>query len=199
MFTLRHIILCLFLIFGICNVNCEEPQIQIKSTQVNCYGGKDGKVEISWLSDQPDSFKLSLLNNSVRLIRTYTQKSVFPVKVNNLKAGNYQAQLEYASKLQKFDFIVESPAELTASGIYIAKLHINSTDTLADLKAEYYGGTPPYSITWSNETGSQIGEIALEIPFGIYKYLLNDNNNCGPVSATFFFDKEELVKFNKQK
>ncbi len=62
---------------------------------------------------------------------------------------------------------------------------INSTD--ASLEATVTGGNPPYTYTWSPNTGGQTTKIATGLGQGTYSVTVNDSYNCGSLNQRVIF------------
>lgn len=163
-----------------------------------CYGSEEGIITVKLTAIKaPAQLRLMEAHNYKQL-QSCTSLSDTTISYKNLKAGNYLIQLVLPDTAEEHSLVLPEPEALEARSIEITDVKGKGESVSADLKANCFGGTPPYSIKWSENTGNQTGEYAKNLEFGIYTFTVTDNNNCGPKSATFFLFEDEIEKFNQK-
>ncbi len=191
---MHKIILTLFCInFFYFTVSSEDIDFKLISEPVKCYGESSGKITVDIISGVPE-FIIILYDNKPSARQNYLAK----VNIKNtgysfddLPADEYYITVEDSkgSSLQK-EIIVDQPEKLKAEPITLEKCFTTTEKKDAVLKANCSGGIKPYTYAWSENTGNQTTQSAKNISAGIYRCFIDDKNNCGPVSATIFFDKK---------
>ncbi len=163
-----------------------------------CHGSHEGIITVT-LSAIKATAQLRLMEaHNYRQLQTSNPISDTSITYKNLKAGNYLVQLVLPDTSEEYSVILPEPEALEARSIEIADVKGKGESVSVNLKANCFGGTPPYSISWSENTGNQTGDYAKNLSFGIYTCTLTDKNNCGPKSATFFLFEDEIEKFNQK-
>lgn len=168
----------------------------ITTTAVKCNGGNNGIISIK-ITENTSGCIIRLLDaDNNKLVQSKSLLNDSTLYFSNCKAGKYLIQLISQSTSNDFEVQVEEPKKLTAEVIEMIAIYGKGESVTADLKLIYSGGTPPYSFQWLENANDQRTEIAKGLSLGIYTCNLNDSNNCGPVSATFFLFEDEIEKFN---
>ena len=199
MHLMRLFIGLLFLTFALDNAWCKIPELMITSQPVSCYGNSDASITVN-LSHSPESqFEIHLLDSLLRKVGVINQNTKLPYQYADLHAGNYRLQLRVGAEKTEYSVLVDGPKQLVANKISIEEIKGSSSNPIASIKANPSGGTPPYTIEWSETTNGQTGEIAKNLYPGIYKCTIDDTNHCGPVSATIFLVETEIEKFLSNK
>lgn len=176
-----------------------EPQLQVTTTDVSCYGGNDGKIHLFVRDGQPTNFNLVVSDSLNQPIANFESINKDSLVINDLLAGKYYIQFSTAAMTQKQEIKIKSPSKLQLDIIKIIKIMGAGNAVLANLQAIPSGGTPPYTALWSENTGKQSGLIAEKLPPGIYNCVINDSNKCGEVQATFYLFEDEIETFKQQK
>ena len=175
------------------------PPLSVKIDNVTCYGKNNGTIEIITSEEISEAFSIEVRSNSTGTLEMFNENSPRPFKIKNLKAGDYTIWCTQSTGRNKLSITIESPEILKANMINIESISGENEALRATLKTNPSGGTPPYSITWSENTNNQQGPIATNLPMGIYRSNINDSNNCGPVSSTYFLVESEVEKYLKNK
>ena len=171
----------------------EGIDFSVLSDPVRCYGESSGTITINIISGSPE-FTVTLYNKKpsarqgyVTKVSTKSTSHLF----DKLPADYYYITIKDSkgSYLQK-EIKIDEPEKLKAEPITLEKCFTAPEHNDAVIKANCIGGTEPYTYSWSENTGSQTTQLARNISVGIYRCIINDMNNCGPVSATIFFDKK---------
>jgi uncharacterized protein YggU (UPF0235/DUF167 family) len=176
-----------------------KPPLSVKIDNVSCYGKNNGSIEIILSEEISEAFNIEVRSNSTGTLNTFNEKSPRPFQINNLVAGDYTIWYTQTTDRNKLLVTIKSPEVLKANTISIESISGENESLRVSLKANPTGGSPPYSIAWSENTNNQQGEIATDLPLGIYRTTINDSNNCGPVSATYFLVESEVEKHLKNK
>ncbi len=176
-----------------------NPPLSVKIDNVTCYGKSNGSIEIITSEEISEAFNIEVRSNSTGTLGTFNENSPRPFQINDLKAGDYTIWCTQSTSRDKFSITIESPEILKANVINIESINGENESLRATLKTNPTGGTPPYSISWSENTNNQQGAIATNLPMGIYRSNINDSNNCGPVSSTYFLVESEVEKYLKNK
>lgn len=126
-------------------------------TNPGCFDSTDGSIELQEISG---------------LIGSYTFDPGL-TELMNIGAGNYQALVtDSLGCSASFSFEIIAPAELQAI-ITSEEADVNNEN--GSLIIEVSGGTPDYSITWSNGfSGSSISNLSQ----GFYQATVTDANGC---------------------
>lgn len=171
----------------------ENLDFDIISDPVKCYGESSGKITVSISSGNPE-FTITLYNNKPSSRQKYLTKA--NIKNTSHTFGNLPADYYYitiedseGNYLQR-ESKIDQPEKLKADPITVEKCSNITENNDAVLKANCSGGTEPYTYSWSENANSQTTQLAKNVSAGIYRCIINDMNNCGPVSATIFFNKK---------
>jgi len=174
---------------------CLEPEVVVDS--VKCNGGNDGKITVK-ITESHTGYTIRLMDaENNRLLENRNLFSDSIISFLNCSAGKYLIQLIFSGSSEEYKVTVDEPQKLEANVIEIVAVYGQGESVTADLRLIYSGGTPPYSIQWLENSNNQTGEIAKGLGLGIYSCNLNDKNNCGPASATFFLFEDEIEKYNQ--
>lgn len=95
-------------------------------------------------------------------------------KIENLPAGNYTLTIQDAKGCIELDTVtVTEPAPLSVA--FAVTPLVCSNDSNAIITASVQGGTPEYSLQWSNgAAGAQISNLGP----GVYRLDISDQNGC---------------------
>lgn len=178
-------------------VKAENPPLSIQVEHVTCHGINDGRIEISPSEKISGSYKIDVVSKLSGVIGTFNEKSLFPVHLANLKTGNYIIWYSDGKNKESMPVVIEGPDALKANIISIESVNGVNEALRATIKANPSGGTPPYTITWSENTGNKTGAIISNLPMGVYRCTINDANRCGEVTATIFLYETEIKKFKE--
>jgi len=178
-------------------VKAENPPLSIQIEHVTCHGINDGRIEISPSEKISGSYKIDVVSKLSGVIGTFNEKSLFPVHLANLKTGNYIIWYSDGNNKESMPVVIEGPDALKANIISIESVNGVNEALRATIKANPSGGTPPYTITWSENTGNKTGAIISNLPMGVYRCTINDANRCGEVTATIFLYETEIKKFKE--
>lgn len=192
---IRHLFVIVLIFFVCIDATCIIPYLDITSTPVSCYGKSDGSITINLSNSTINTFEISLFDSLLRQVAVIDQTVKLPYQYAELHAGSYKIQFSIDGKITDFLIKIESPEQLKANKINIEEINGNQADAIATIKANPSGGTLPYIIKWSENTNNQKGMVAKNLPPGVYRCTIDDQNHCGPVSATIFLFETEIEKF----
>jgi hypothetical protein len=170
-----------------------DLEFTVKADSAECFGEPTGKIILNIISGSPD-FTIRIYDKKPSIKQNYISQintSEFHYTFFELPVNKYYITVEDS----KGDYLQKSieiyqPEKLKAEMITIEKCFSGPENDDAILKANCSGGTKPYSYLWSENTGSQTTQLAKNITRGTYRCIINDKNNCGPVSATIFFNEK---------
>lgn len=166
------------------NALCVE--VEVATSAVNCNGSEDGEISVS-ITQSSGKYILRLLHSDNN--RLVDQKSLWQdtsLVFSDLKASKYLIQIVSEIGQLTRDCFVEEPKPLTANTIEIIKKPTDDATCDGIIEARPTGGTHPYSIEWSENSGKQSTATATNLCRGIYRCLISDANNCAKVSATVY-------------
>lgn len=170
-----------------------DLEFTVKSDSVQCFGESTGKIILNIISGNPE-FTIRLYDKKPSLKQNYISRintGDFYYTFSNLPVNKYYITVEDSKgDYQQKSIEIYQPEKLKADQITIEKCFSAPENNDAILKANCSGGTKSYSYLWSENTGNQTGQLAKNIKRGTYRCIINDRNNCGPVSATIFFNEK---------
>jgi hypothetical protein len=136
----------------------------LNMTPASCHGGSDGSISAA-ATGGTGTYQFSWSNG------------VAGSSVGNLAAGIYTLTVTDGQSQVVSTFIVTQPAALSAA-LTVTDATCTS-DANGSISAVASGGTPPYSIAWSNGSPSmQIGNLTP----GSYSMTLTDSKGCPTVA-----------------
>ncbi len=152
--------------------------ISQNTTDVTCNGGNDGSISLNVLGgDRPYSYVWS--NGSISNPN------------NNLSAGSYSVSVTDSRNCTESltNIVVNQPNSPISSTIAVDSTScFGVSDGSAQVVAS--GGTPPYTITWSNgKTGPSIDSLS----FGVYSYSVRDNSGCNSAFQNFVVYQPSII------
>jgi len=168
------ILVCICFIYNI--VLSADLEFVVKSDSAECFGESTGKITLNITSGNPVA---QIITGEFTYIFSELPVNKYYVTVEDSKGDYLEKTVE-----------IYQPDKLKADPITIEKCFSNSENNDAILKANCSGGTSPYSYLWSENTGNQTTQLAKNITRGTYRCIINDKNNCGPVSSTIFFNEK---------
>ena len=147
------------------------PDAALKSkTNVNCFGGNDGSIEVKVLSGSPvyrySIFGGSPYQYSAKFVNLYAGSYVVTVTDTNGLSDTVQVTVSEPSSA----LVVSTPASL------LGNVDCNGNNS-AYVEASVAGGTNPYSFSW-NSTPTQTTAKAINLYAGTYVVTVTDANNC---------------------
>ena len=162
-------VVCIDTLFG-CkdsfNIAVDEPTpLKINNyvaTDVRCYGGNDGKIEVNTIpANQQLTYKWTpnISNSAI---------------ANNLKTGNYKLRISNEDDCEdSLSVNIQEPPPLKISLIDSLNGECGEASGYLEITAD--GGLAPYSFKWQN--GSRSPKIE-NIDAGAYWVKVTDQNNC---------------------
>ncbi|MEZ4911276.1 MAG: choice-of-anchor V domain-containing protein [Saprospiraceae bacterium] len=101
----------------------------------------------------------------------------FANEINNLSAGMYELTIsDEAGCIERYNFEIDEPDSMYVTETITHETVAGHNDGKAEL--EIQGGTPPYSVQWSNNmSGVSIDSLAP----GFITYTIYDQNNCSKI------------------
>ncbi|MBO9702666.1 MAG: gliding motility-associated C-terminal domain-containing protein [Sporocytophaga sp.] len=133
-------------------------------TNVKCYGGSDGKIELTISGGVAPYSNFEWSNGATTQELIDVKAGTYKVKFSDDKGCNYQSQ----------DFIVNQPTPLAITANIsepVCKGSTNGTITITSVT----GGTAPYTYLWpENVTTQGISNLGK----GTYKLTVTDANGC---------------------
>ncbi|WP_164489837.1 SprB repeat-containing protein [Runella sp. SP2] len=154
----------------------DSLKIETLLTAVKCYGGADGKIDVSVFGGtQPYTYAWSNGATSQDILAT--------------KAGNYTVTVTDAQGCEKgVNVTLTQPDSLQISAVVQNVNCKNGTDGKINLTIT--GGTTPYQYIWSNgKTTKDIESLAV----GTYSVTVQDANGCSAVFQTTLTEPDSLI------
>jgi len=146
----------------------DELTLETVVSDVLCYGGNSGEVELSGLGGEGE-YSYSFNGNEFSVDSVYT----------DLTVGDYDASVIDLNGCS-FDMVV-SVSEPEALSITLENVE-NSTIDLnnGSIDISVDGGVPDFVFVWVNENGDVIGdaEDVSDIPGGVFTVTVTDDNGC---------------------
>jgi len=142
----------------------EPPQMTINSTvnDVRCWGSYDGSIQVVVSGGIPP-YSYSWNNGSTQSVLT------------SLNGGLYFLTVTDSAGCQKEAFfVVNEPDSITLKLVSVIS-PVCHGDSSGTIDIQTWGGTPPYSYTWSNGATT---EDLIDITAGSYSLTLTDANGC---------------------
>ncbi len=199
MFYLKYSILLIYGLVLSCKTFANKPILKVASIPVSCYGKADGEIWINFSDKLTDTFQITVMDSSSKILTKFGNSNNLPLQVKNLKAGIFKVLFYSEGKTEEYPVKISVPELLKANVIKIIELKGHDTSVRGTLEVNPSGGNPPYILSWSDNTGKQTGKIVKDLPKGIYTCTIDDSKHCGPVIATFFLYDEEIKKYNNKK
>ncbi|WP_338768352.1 T9SS type B sorting domain-containing protein [Bernardetia sp. ABR2-2B] len=178
-------------------IQVSNLKVEAKTTNVSCFGGNDGKIELE-ITGAFDGYQILWENGN-------TSNSL-----SNLKKGNYKVNVIDGLGCQD-SLIIEITEPQELEGIFIIKeASCNSELNDGAISLFIQGGTAPYQTTWTYQ-GTTIASNTNEIS-GLepnennkYQVRVTDANGCEltvsdflirqqPVDSRFMYDYESYCK-----
>lgn len=149
-----------YLIMGQCNITLDQ------ATHINCYGDNTGAITVNVASTS--STTLYFWTGPLGF-------SSIAEDISGLLAGDYQLVVNDVSTActDTFNYTVQEPLQITAEFSVSGLCEIGDS---ADVSTLAYGGTPPYTYSWSTG-GITTASIQGLIP-GWYGLTVTDANGC---------------------
>ncbi len=107
---------------------------------------------------------------------------------NNIEAGMYSVTVTDANNcFVQSDAIILEPQEITIFTTLTDVTCSGENDGVVNAIAS--GGAAPYTYQWSN---GQIGEVATNLPAGIFDLTITDANNCSVVNSINMMEADPI-------
>ncbi len=147
------------------------------TTHISCFGGNDGEIVVTASNGYPPYF-YSWTGYPAETSNT----------LSNLTAGLYE--MIVTDNLGCEIILSQNLNEPSQLSITEDSIHhvLCFGDASGDIYTSISGGTPPYSFSWEDDGGTDLGVNADDItglPAGTYHIFVNDDNNCGPINQSF--------------
>lgn len=147
------------------------------TTHISCNGGNDGEITVTASNGYPP-YTFSWTGYPLETGNT----------LSNLSIGNYEVIVTDNLGCEIIlSQTLNEPTPLVITGDSITDI-LCYGDNTGEIFTTASGGTIPYSYTWENASGTDLGVNADNISglsAGDYTLFLTDDNNCGPVSQNF--------------
>lgn len=153
----------------------DSLHIESQLTQVNCFGGSDGKIDISVLGGtQPYTYDWSNSATSQDIV--------------NLKAGIYNVNVQDAQGCrQSLNFEIKQPDALKINALSEAVLCKGNANGKIDVSVT--GGVSPYQFTWAH---GPVTKDVTGLTAGIYTVTGKDFNGCQTTIQTTVSEPDSL-------
>lgn len=153
------------------NIQIQQPDsIRINSQTIDaldCFGDTDGGIEVN-------------AGGGTGTLTYSWDNGQTGAAISGLGAGTYQLTVTDVNNCQLVtDVVLTEPDSLEAS--YVINPNTTSTPPFTgNVTANVTGGTAPYTITWTDETGAFIstGQFIFGLKPGKYSASVVDNNGC---------------------
>ena len=157
--------------FGICGTALFKVNFNI--SDIKCAGGNDGRITALAAGGTADYTFIWSTGDSIRSgSASCTIEGLFP--------GTYTVRISDGNNIEVTDTVmIEEPPELSVSVLDQTNVEC-PVGRDGQIRAEVAGGTPPYSLLWSDGDTSLMRS---NLPAGIYLAIVTDLNGCG-VSLT---------------
>lgn len=164
-FMVEHIVT-----FGVCSdtvvlpvIIYEEPVISLSPTQVSCFGGSDGEIDMTITGGTPN-YGVSWSTGSIAQ------------DITGLIAGTYNVIVSDNNGCLAYDTItLTEPTAITTATLITNSACGNLCNGEATLNPS--GGTAPYSYAWDDPSG-QTGATATNLCAGTFTGTIIDDNGC---------------------
>lgn len=141
----------------------DEPEVFIGGEHVKCPNSIDGSVRIDSITGGTPPFKVKWSTGDT----THN--------IDNLPIGTYTVTITDAFFYTAIDtFQISAPEALTV--LTEVKNQSCSEKKDGEIILNIEGGTPPYSVNWSDISSNSLGRYNLSA--GNYKFTVSDSNNC---------------------
>ncbi len=151
-----------------------SPQIDIQN--VSCFGLSDGSAEV-----------VGIQNAALPVVYTWSDGTSGTL-IDSLAAGTYILDMLDAKGCTESDTIVITRPDLLEVTFDVQAL-VCSNDNNAVITANITGGTPEYTLLWSNgATTAQIGGLGP----GVYSLQIADKNGCELADSVFIIRPDSL-------
>lgn len=157
----------------------QPPQIIAnKSVQnVSCFGFSDGSATVTGVTGA-----------SLPASYTWSNGATGPV-IQDLLASDYFLTIQDSKGCIEIDTVVVTEPLPLSVDFEVMPL-VCSNDSNAVISANVQGGTPPYSLHWSNAAvGAQISNLGP----GLYVLDISDQNGCTLVDSVFIIRPDSMV------
>jgi len=142
-----------------------QPTLSFTSTNVSCFSGNDGSIDLTTQGNSPYSYSWS--NNSTT------------EDLTNLSSGNYNVTVSDNFGCQSSTSVtITQPTQISTSTTQQNAGCFGSSNGSIDLTVN--GGTPNYTYSWSN--GSTTQDIT-GLSAGTYSVTITDNKGCQKTSS----------------
>ena len=166
--------------------------VTLKATNTKCNGSADGLIEV-YIAQAVPSFTVKLYDRPPAI----KQRTLEVVTTNDtlITFASLSAKKYYISivdgKNQYFsgEVVINEPEPLKYLGDSIVKNPSSESATDGIIKVKITGGVPPYSYKWGEAAGEQKTQHAGNLSYGVYKCIISDANNCGPLRPAVFLMK----------
>lgn len=152
------------------NVSSDAFTVSGVVSDVSCFGGNDGSIDIT-ITGNNGPYSVEWLNNGS------TNEDA-----TNIVAGTWEVYIEDANGCSVTEvFEVNEPNPITWTETVVEST-CGSNDGSAECIVS--GGVPPYNFQWFNAQGSQVGTNAdnlTGITAGEYSVLITDDNGCSKI------------------
>jgi len=136
----------------------------VDSLDIDCFGNNNGEAEVQAITGGSGSYSFLWDNGSTTNIVTNLTSGLHSVTVTDL----------ITTCLDTASVTIDEPTQLIASiDSSVDNLCFNGTDGSAAGSGS--GGTPPYTLTWSN---GDVGVLADSLPAGMVTVTVTDANGC---------------------
>ncbi|MEJ1222644.1 T9SS type A sorting domain-containing protein [Sediminicola sp. 1XM1-17] len=154
----------------------ENLSVDIVPTEVSCFGGGDGVLQVNVSGGTPPfSYAIDGIN--------FQNNNQF----NKLVAGNYEVMVRDANNCEVFTSgVITQPQEL---GIIVDQEKNLTAANTADgaISITVFGGTAPFSYQWSSDDGfTSTDEDISNLEGGTYTLVLRDANNIIDGDGCYF-------------
>lgn len=171
------------------------------SNSIDCYDGTGSiKVDVTQVSVGPFTYRLTGIdyqNNNVNINQVNSNSTTHTF--NNLKAGTYSVRVVDANLCEKElgNVVLTQPnAPLSIDSSTVQNVSCNGANdgsidiVVVEVNGVPFGGTAPYSYTWSNgETTQDISNLSP----GDYSVTITDANGCSINEQYTITEPDQLV------
>lgn len=157
---------------GVAAVGSDGISLSGTMTNVSCYGGNNGAIDIS-VSGANGPFTYAWSNGASSQ------------DLNNVAAGPYEVNVTDATGcVTTASFTILEPAPIQLSSV--TTINPGCGQSNGNITVQYTGGSQPFTYSWQNDQGSTIGGNSATLSAlsaGYYTSIVTDNAGCSITNA----------------
>lgn len=168
-----------------------EPEVNVNTTFVSCFGGSDGTITVK-IADISQEFTVQIFKYSPTgsYLEAKQKNDTTYFIASDLTAGKYLIEIKGSKGFTATNNIEVLQHDKLETGKISIEKKLSSPDASdAILKVNPIGGASPYTFCWNVEQENKNSQVLKNVPQGTYSCIINDANKCGPVKTTILFNQ----------